>query len=153
MSCSACPSNGPGAGRDQFLRKQREYRASRINRVEIDLLRDGRRTFEFPERLLTPEQHRPYYITVHRGHLDRQAEIYAIDLREPLPVIGFPLRVSDEDVPLDMQAIFAQAYHNARIPIDYDEPCDPPLTGDDLRWATKLLAPSEPRTELEPEPE
>ncbi len=129
-----------GDGRIQFLRKQQEYRAGRISRVEIDLLREGRRTFEFPERFLTPEQRKPYYITVHRGHLDRQAEIYAIDLREALPVIGFPLRSTDPDVPVDIQAVFERAYANARIPIDYGDPCDPPLVGDDAAWAAGLLA-------------
>ncbi len=129
-----------GDGRNKFVRKQQEYRASRISRVEIDLLREGRRTFEFPERLLTPEQRKPYYVTVHRGHLDRQAGIFAIDLRESLPVVGFPLRPADQDVPVDVQAVFARAYTNAKLPIDYDDPCDPPLTGDDAAWAAELLA-------------
>ena len=134
------PSNKqPGDGRTQFMRKQQEYRAGRISRVEIDLLRTGRRTFEFPERLLSAEQRKPYYITVHRGHLDRQAEIYAIDLREPLPVIGFPLRQADPDVPVDIQAVFDRAFVNARLPIDYDDPCDPPLADEDAAWATDLL--------------
>ncbi len=130
----------PGSGMTAFRRKQEEYRTGHINRVEIDLLRDGRRMFEFPERLLTADQRKPYYVIVHRGERDRQAEIYAIDLREPLPVIGIPLRPGELDVPVDLQPIMEAAADENRFPIDYDEPCLPALTGDDAAWATDLLA-------------
>ena len=130
----------PGSGMTAFRRKQEEYRTAHINRVEIDLLRAGRRMFEFPERLLSPEQIRPYYVIVHRGDQDKRAEIYALDLREPLPVIGVPLRRGEADVPVNLQPILDTAFEENRFPIDYDEPCDPPLTGDDAAWAAELLA-------------
>ena len=136
------PSNKrPGSGMAHFRREQEEYRTGRVNRVEIDLLRAGRRMFEFPERLLQPEQHKPYYVIVHRGDRDRQAEIYALDLRERLPIVGVPLRAKEEDVAVDLQPILpTEAFAENRFPIDYDEPCDPPLTGDDAVWAAQLLA-------------
>ena len=43
-------------GTVQFRAKQAEYRAARVNRVEIDLLRSGRRLFDFPQRALAPGQ-------------------------------------------------------------------------------------------------
>lgn len=127
----------PGDGMSQFQRKQSEYR---VNRVEIDLLREGQRLFDFPRRLLAPEQQTPYYVAIYRGDKDHQCELYAIGLREPLPVIGVPLRANDPDVPLDLQALIEHVYRTGRFPIDYDEPCDPPLEGESAEWAKALLA-------------
>lgn len=67
-------------------------------------------------------------------------ELYAIDLREPLPVINIPLRAGDKDVPLDLQPLIRRVYKNGRFPIDYGEPCDPPLEGEEAAWARELLA-------------
>jgi hypothetical protein len=129
-----------GDGMAQFKRKQDEYRAAKVNRVEIDLLRDGRRMFEFPQRFLSLEQVKPYYIVVHRGHRSCEAELYALDLRDRLPVFGIPLRAEERDVLLDLQPLLARVYRNGRFPIDYDEPCDPPLEQADEQWARELLA-------------
>lgn len=118
-----------GDGLVQFQRKQSEYRNARVNRVEIDLLREGRRLFDFPLRLLKPEQHTPYYVTVYRGSVRDQCEIYAISLSEPLPTIAIPLRADDSDVPLDLQPLIEHVYRTGRFPIDYGDPCEPPLVG------------------------
>jgi hypothetical protein len=132
----------PGDGMRQFQQKQTEYRNARVNRVEIDLLREGRRLFDFPMRLLTAQQHKPYYVTVYRANHPAQCELYAIDLREPLPVIAIPLRPADADVPLDLQPLIEHVYRTGRFPIDYDDPCDPPLEEADAQWSKDLLAPT-----------
>jgi hypothetical protein len=129
-----------GDGMMQFKRKQDEYRAAKVNRVEIDLLRDGRRMFEFPQSYLTPEQIKPYYVVVHRGHRPCEAELYALDLRDRLPAFGIPLRAQARDVLLDLQPLLARVYRNGRFPVDYDEPCDPPLEQADAQWSRELLA-------------
>lgn len=131
-----------GDGMAQFRRKQDEYRSARISRVEIDLLREGRRMFEFPERYLSPEQKKPYYITVHRGYRPKEAEIYAIDLRNRLPPIAIPLRQNEPDVALDLQPLLDRVYRTSRFPIDYSEPPDPPLDERDAQWAKSLLFPA-----------
>ena len=128
----------PGDGMLQFQRKQKEYRDARVNRVGIDLLREGRRMFEFPERLIKPELHKLHYVTVHRGSSPGRAELYAIDLRDPLPVIKIPLRPIDPDLELVLQPIFSHVYQNGRFPIDYDEACDPPLEGEDAEWRARF---------------
>jgi hypothetical protein len=128
-----------GDGMRKFQEKQAEYRRARVSRVEIDLLRDGRRPFEFPERLLQSEAGKPYYVGVYRAGKPGQCELYAIDLREPLPVIAIPLRANDADVMLDLQPLIEHVYRTGRFPIDYDDPCDPPLEGDDAAWARDLL--------------
>ena len=130
----------PGDGMRQFQRKQDECRRAGVSRVEIDLLRDGRRMFEFPQRLLATDQIKPYYVTIHRGPKPGECELYAIDLRERLPVIGVPLRVGDEDAPLNLQSLIEHVYRTGRFPIDYDQPCDPPLEGPDASWAREMLA-------------
>lgn len=129
----------PGDGMVQFQQKQEEYRQARVSRIEIDLLREGRRMFEFPQRLLPAEQIKPYYVTVRRASKPLWTELYAIDLREPLPVIEIPLRANDEDVKLDLQPLIEHVYRTGRFPIDYDEPCDPPLEGEDAVWARQWL--------------
>ena len=128
-----------GDGLQQFLNKQEEYRRSRVSRVEIDLLREDRRPFDFPQRLLKPQLIKPYYVTVYRGHKAGECELYAIDLRDPLPVISIPLRPLDTDVELDLQPLIEHVYRTGRFPIDYEDGCDPPLEGEDATWARQLL--------------
>jgi hypothetical protein len=132
----------PGDGMTQFRRKQQEYRSARVNRVEIDLLREGRRMFEFAPAVLTLGKDKPYYITVHRGDRPLSAEIYAIDLRDRLPVIEVPLNPGEADVLLDVQPLLDRVYQNGRFPIDYALPYKPPLNAMDLDAARSVLVPS-----------
>jgi hypothetical protein len=52
-----------------------------------------------------------------------------------------PLRETDEDIRLDLQAIVEQAYRKGRyhLTINYRRPPEPPLTGADARWAQTLV--------------
>ena len=68
------------------------------------------------------------------------AEIYRVPLREPLPAIRVPLRETDADVGLDLQALITQVYRHGRYDdIDYTVPPVPPLAPDDETWADELL--------------
>ena len=61
-------------------------------------------------------------------------------MRERLPAIAIPLRQTDRDVPLDLQALLDQCYEAAVYDdIDYREEPDPPLNPDDAQWADSLL--------------
>ena len=135
----------PGDGMRQFQQKQNECRRAGVSRVEIDLLREGRRMFEFPQRLLSANQVKPYYATVHRGDKPGECELYAIDLREPMPVIGVPLRAGDADVPLDLQSLIEHVYRTGRFPIDYEQPCEPPLEEGDAIWARERFGGGTPQ--------
>lgn len=130
----------PGPGRDLYVKKQEELRAGNVGLVEIDLLRSGHRVMCAPFELI-PEGHRtPYAACVRRGWNPLQFEYYRLPLRERLPAFGIPLRRSDQDAPLDLQAVIDQCYESALYDdIDYREDADPPLTGDDAQWADKLL--------------
>jgi hypothetical protein len=129
----------PGDGMRKFEEKQDDYRRAKVSRVNIDLLREGHRFFEFPARLLKPTQVKPYYVTIYRADKPGECEFYAIDLRDPLPTIGIPLRLQDADVKLELQPLLDHVYRTGRFPIDYDEPCEPPLEGEDAAWARELL--------------
>jgi hypothetical protein len=130
----------PGDGMNQFKKKQVQYRTGQVNRVEIDLLRHGTRIFDFPAQSLDRTQLKPYYIAVYWGDRANVAGIHAIDLRDPLPVIGIPLRPGEPEVPVALQPLLDRVYRNGRFPIDYRVPLDPPLTGEDAVWAAELIA-------------
>ena len=125
---------------NEFREKQREYRGAGVNRCNIDLLRGGHRIFEFPETLLGPNQRKPYYVTIYRASKPKEAELYAIDLRDQLPVIGIPLRSDDEDIPIALQPLLDRVYATSRFPVIYDRPCEPPLDPEDAIWAAQTLA-------------
>ena len=130
----------PGPGRDLYLKKQDELRAGNVSPVEIDLLRSGKRVMSAPFELL-PEGHRtPYAACVLRGWNPFDFEYYPLPLRERLPAFRIPLRETDPDVPLDLQAVVDQCYEAALYDdIDYREEPDPPLTDEDAHWADALL--------------
>jgi hypothetical protein len=130
----------PGDGMSQFKKNQAQYRAGRVNRVEIDLLRGGSRLFDFPVVSLDRKQLKPYYTAVYWGDRPNETGIHAIDLRDPLPVIGIPLRPGEPEVRVALQPLLDRAYRNGRFPINYRLPPDPPLAGDDAAWAEKLIA-------------
>jgi Protein of unknown function (DUF4058) len=67
-------------------------------------------------------------------------KVYRASLRERLPVVGIPLRPSDRDLPLELQAIFNQCYRNGGYDdVDYRVAPDPPLLAEDAAWADTLL--------------
>jgi hypothetical protein len=67
-------------------------------------------------------------------------KVYRASLRERLPVVAIPLRPSDRDVPLELQAIFNECYRNGGYDdVDYRVAPDPPLLAEDAAWADTLL--------------
>jgi hypothetical protein len=136
------PSNKlPGPGRDLYLRRQQELAQGGVNVVEFDLNRTGSRQLSAPFELI-PEGHRTAYAAcVRRGWKPKALENYRIPLRERLPAIAIPLRQSDRDIPLDLQALLEQCCEEGRYveDIDYRADPDPPFTPDDAHWADSLL--------------
>jgi hypothetical protein len=130
----------PGQGQDLYLRKQGELRDGRVSLVEIDLLRSGQHILSIP-RYHIPATHRtPYQVCVRRGWRPTVFEVYRVPLRERLPVIRVPLRETDADVPLDLQALIELAYRNGRYDdIDYRAEPEPRLNPEDAAWADELL--------------
>lgn len=127
-------------GRRLYRKKQRELRKGKVSLVEIDLLRGGRRILSVPTALI-PRSHRSQYqVCVRRGWKVLEVEVYRVALREPLPTIRIPLRPDDADVPLNLQALIEECYRKGRYDdLDYKQPPEPPLEGDDAAWAEELL--------------
>jgi hypothetical protein len=134
------PSNKyAGRGRDLYRQKQVDLADGGISLVEIDLLRAGPHVLQVPLARFPESYRTAYKACVHRGW-KAKAEIYRFPLRERLPAIRVPLRETDADVPLDLQALVMQVYLHGRYDdIDYTVPRVPALDPDDVLWADELL--------------
>lgn len=135
------PSNKVlGEGQDLYLKKQREVRAGKVNLVEVDLTRSGKRVLALPPGRIPPSHRTTYQVCVWRASRPLAFEVYRVPLREHLPAIGIPLREADADVRLDLQALVDLCYINGRYDdLDYKAASDPPLNSEDTTWADELL--------------
>jgi hypothetical protein len=131
----------PGEGQEKYLQKRQELRDSKVSLVEIDLVRTGRRPLPVPLENLSPSFRTAYHAWVRRGWEAIKVEIYRLPLRERLAMIRIPLRKTDADVPLDLQALIDECYRKGGYEedIDYQVDPQPPLDPDDARWADALL--------------
>jgi hypothetical protein len=123
-------------GRASFMEKRRETLASEVHWVEIDLLRVGHPSVTRP-----PLVSSDYRIMVSRAGERRRGVYWPVSVRQPLPVIGIPLRGKDPDVPLDLGAVLSAAYDHGAYDLSVDcrrEP-EPPLSADAAAWADELL--------------
>jgi len=134
----------PGdAGRESYLNKQLEYRASAVNVVEIDLLRAGPHTTAVPRdrlKLIAPEPFE-YHVCVTVPTAHPKFFVAPIRLIDRLPVIPIPLDWDIPPVSVDLQAVFDRCYDGGRYPelVNYAAPPDPPLTPAQQAWADALL--------------
>jgi hypothetical protein len=136
------PSNKmTGRGREEYLRKQSETLRAAVNLVEIDLLRTGEPTTLAKPGMLPADRVTPYHASVHRAHRPDRIEYFRMPLRERLPRFPIPLRPTDPDVILDLQAVVDQTYDRGRYDdIDYRRPLSPPLIPADATWAQGIVA-------------
>jgi hypothetical protein len=123
-------------GRKSFVEKRREVMNSEVHWIEIDLLRAGAPSVTNP-----PLVKSDYRVIISRGGERRRGQYWPFGVRQPLPVVGIPLRGKDPDVPLDLGAVFRRVYDRAAYDasVDYRKEPDPPLHGADLKWAKDLL--------------
>ena len=92
-----------------------------------------------PLKHIPRKEQAPYCVLAQRAW-SFDFEYYRIPLRERLPKIPIPLRQTDRDVVLDLQAVFDQAYVNGRYDdTDYTVAPDPPLLNADAVWADAWL--------------
>jgi len=126
----------PGKGRTLYLDKREDLLASWTGLVEIDLLRSGA---PMPMRNVPPVDYR---ILVSRPWERPRAHLHAFGVREPIPVIPVPLQRGEDEPPLDLGALLATVYDEARydLRVDYTAPPDPPLAAADAAWAAEVIA-------------
>jgi len=99
------PANKRGQGRRKYLRKRERLLHSSAHLMEIDLLRAGRRV---PMVQALPRA--AYYVFLSRADRRPKTQIWSIQAGERLPVVAVPLQQGDDDVPLDLQVAYANAY-------------------------------------------
>lgn len=131
----------PGPGMETYRRKQRKVLESQSNLVEIDLVRAGRHVLAVPLDNIPSAKRTPYMVCVRRTARRDVAEVYSIPLTTALPRINVPLRESDADVQIDLQAILDKCYKMGGYDgdLNYALPPDPPLVGHEAEWADQLL--------------
>jgi len=138
------PSNkSRGEDREAYLAKRSEYLATGTNLVEVDLLRDG-------ERIPMGRPRPPladFYALVSRAEHFPKASVWAISVREQLPIIPVPLKPEHGNVILDLQPCFARAFDDAgyETRIDYFHPPAVGLRTADAAWAAGLPKPNDLR--------
>src|SRR5262249_9372509 len=133
------PANkATNTGRQAYLDTRCDARAEGANLVEIDLLLQGRPTFDYSREGL-PEW--DYAVTVTRSTQPERYEMYTAPLHKRLPRFRLPLAPQERDCVLDLQAVFTRCYTEAgyRSRIDYAGEPALPLREDKQRWLDALL--------------
>jgi hypothetical protein len=127
-----------GDDRELYLTKRSEYLASRINVVEIDLLRAGKR----PPLGEPPPEPAAYYVMVCRSWEFPRAGYWTFGVRDPLPPIPVPITRELPDTILPLRACVDRAYDEGRYGTElaYDEPVKPRLSEADAAWVRQVLA-------------
>jgi hypothetical protein len=144
------PSNKrPGPDRRAYLRKQRDVLESDASLVEIDLLRLGERLLPnaaLAAYLASLEPQPAYIVLINRAWqrlgTEMACQLFTVSLRDVLPCIPIPLREGEDEVKLDVQWVFRQAYDRgpySRGAVNYGEEPEPPLEGDDAQWLQQRL--------------
>jgi len=130
------PSNKTlGAARRKYTLKQAEIMLSNVNLVEIDLLLEGAHVAAVPKKELANLDAFDYLVSVNRPADRDQFELYPTLLSQRLPRIAAPLLPDDEDVALNLQAVFNQTYDNGAYADDIDYTQSLPLSISDEQTA------------------
>ena len=128
-------NKAPGQGRKEYLRKRKHIFKTRTSLVEVDLLRGGR---PMPVNS-TDNEERAYRILVSPGRTRPRAELYAFEVRQPIPAIPIPLLPQDPGPLLYLNSVLHSLYERARfdLVLDYARPPVPPLEGEDVARAKR----------------
>jgi len=122
-------------GREQYEQERAPVLATRTNLVEIDLLRAGE-----PIAVVGRPIHSDYRILISRGARRPRAQLYAFNLRQPIPQFPLPLLPKETEPLVDLDTILHELYQRARfdLRLDYIQPPVPPLSDEDAEWAKTL---------------
>lgn len=122
-------------GREAFRHKRKALLSAGANWIEIDLLRAGWRRDDLKGR-------GDYDALLARAGKPTPVQVWFFNLRDKLPTILVPLRPPFDDVALDLQAAFNEAYDRAQYGemTDYTAPGPPPgLRPADVAWVEVQL--------------
>lgn len=125
-----------GKGRENYEAKRDDVFKPRTNLVEVDLLRAGE-----PMSVIGKPVRSDYRILVSRGSRRPHAQLYAFNLRQPIPPFPLPLLPGDDEPLVELGKVFHDLYDRASfdLRLDYAQPPVPPLTETDIAWADELI--------------
>jgi hypothetical protein len=130
------PVNKRKPGLELYREKRQRLHEAKVHLVEIDLLRRGQRPFKHP---YLPVSH--YFVNLVRAG-SWKTEVWAIDVKDMLPVLPVPLKAPDEDTFLDLRKAMQDLYEQSlyHLAINYRETPPPPVfSNEDKVWMEKLL--------------
>ncbi|MEH1824955.1 MAG: DUF4058 family protein [Nostoc sp.] len=122
-------------GRAAYENKRQKILASATNLVEIDLLRQGE---SMPVLGATATD---YSILVSHSYNRPDADLYAFDLKNPIPVFPVPLRQGEPEPIVDLQRLLNEIYERARfdLAIDYSQPLKIVQSPQEEAWLREIL--------------
>lgn len=129
------PVNKRSPGLQPYREKRERLHNAGVHLVEIDLLRRGERPLTHP---YLPKSH--YLVTLIRAGMG-QTQVWAMSVKDPLPVIPVPLKHPDADTVLDLGKAMKDLYEQGAFEesVDYSEAPPPPVfTTDELAWIGSL---------------
>ncbi len=131
------PGNKQEPGRAEYLQKRNAIIRQAVHLVELDLLLGGRR-LPFGKPLPIAD----YYYTVARAEQRPDCQVYGWMLKDALPSMPIPLRFPDEDVMIDLAAVFKQAFERGRFFRRLPYRGEPPaaLSEEQKAWVASRLA-------------
>jgi hypothetical protein len=126
--------------RDRYLRKRQTFIQGGANLVEIDLVRQGASLTPAAVRTVLRQAGAAYGVCVVRAAQPAAHEVYPIGLRDRLPAIRIPLRPTDADVVVDLQALINQCHERGRYHLlNYRIELEPPLALEEAEWVDGIL--------------
>ncbi|MBX2892328.1 MAG: DUF4058 family protein [Saprospiraceae bacterium] len=108
-----------------------------VHLLEIDLLRRGERPLNYPT--LPRQAH--YFVMLQRGERYR-TEVWAMTVRDKLPIVPVPLKSPDPDVRLDIGATLSEVYARSRYDLSVrygNNPPPPTFSEEGLQWLRGIL--------------
>ena len=125
-----------GANREKYQMKRQQIFKSRTHFIEIDLLRDWE-----PMPVFNYNLESDYRILVSRQESRPQADMYAFNLQQNIPLFALPLLVGDREPIVDLNELLDRVYERGRydLRIDYHRSPVPLLSEADAIWANNLL--------------
>lgn len=129
------PVNKRKPGLLPYREKRERLHYAGVHLVEIDLIRRGERPLEHP---YLPQSH--YLICLLRAGIGT-TQVWAVDVKDPLPVIPIPLKQPDKDSLLDLGKAFKDVYEQGAFErsVNYSEAPPPPaFTEEELEWMKGL---------------
>lgn len=130
------PVNKRSPGLEPYRKKKKDLHQAGVHLLEIDFLRRGVRSFQHSA---IPSL--DYMISLTRAGQSK-IDIWAIDIKDKLPVVAVPLKHPDKDVPLDLAEAIRLIYQRGLyyLSIDYKTPPPPPSFSEENHlWLKQLL--------------